>query len=153
MYLQITLAQIQRIFIDEDQSFTVEGNILKATLKGRNRTQKVLEWDTRDIGSGSIHVHYHKLPDESKSNKKESVKPNALYVISDLAEFSRRGFRDLNYSKRYGPKVNNISTKLSKPREIVYTQKFVIVSWRAWVQISSGIFLPSANIYQLKNYK
>lgn len=70
----------------------VKGDILKATLKGWNRTQKVLERDTDDIDSRSIHAYYRKLPDESENNRKKSVKPNALYVVLDLAKLSRGGF-------------------------------------------------------------
>ncbi len=44
-----------------------------------------------DIGSGSIHAHYRKLPDETKSNRIEDVVPDAFVVISDLAEFSQGG--------------------------------------------------------------
>lgn len=40
--------------------------------------QEVLEGDTGDIGRGRIYAHYRKFPDESESNRKETVKPNAL---------------------------------------------------------------------------
>lgn len=125
----------------------VKGDILKATLKGWNRTQKVLERDTDDIDSGSIHAYYRKLPDESENNRKKSVKPNALHVVLDLAKLSRGGFRGLNHSKGYGLEVKNINTRPSKLREIIHAQKLVIIGWWARVRISSGIFLPSATTY------
>ena len=106
-----------------------------------------MEGDIGNIGSRSIHANYRKLPNKSESNKKETVKPDALHVISDLAKFSCGGFRGLNRSKEYGPKVKNISKRPSKGREIVHAQKFVIVGGRARVRISSGIFLPCAITY------
>lgn len=109
--------------------------------------------DTSDMGSGNIHVHYRKLPDDSENNRKETVKPDTLYVILDLAKFSHGRFQYLNRSKGYRPEIGNISTRPSKLREIVYMQKFVILGWRAQIRISTCIFLPFATIYQLDNYK
>lgn len=74
-----------------------------------------------NIGSKSIHIHYHKLPDETKSHKIENVKLNAFVIISNLAEFFLESFLGFNHSKKNRLEVINRGIKLSKPKELVYT--------------------------------
>ncbi len=45
-----------------------------------------------NIGNKSIHTHYHKLPDETKSNKIEGVISDVFVVVLDPDKFSRGGF-------------------------------------------------------------
>lgn len=130
-----------------------KSDILKTILKYYNKIQKVSKRDTSDIGSKNSHTYYRKLPKESESNRKKTVKPYVFLVILDPAEFSCGSFQNLNHSKHYGPEIENISIRPSKSREIIYIQKFVIVGWRVWVWISSGIFLPFVTKYPLDNYK
>lgn len=65
---------------------------MKAILKYWNRMQKISVRDIGNIGSRNIHAHYYKLPDKSKNNKKETMKPNALYIVLDPAKFSCKSF-------------------------------------------------------------
>ena len=82
-----------------------------------------------DIGNESIHTYYYKLSNKSHSNRKEIVKLDILYIISDPVKFSHSGFRGLNHNKRYELEVKNIKIRLNKPKKIVYTQKLIIIGW------------------------
>lgn len=140
-------------YIDKDQSFVCADNILKAILECWNRTQEVSKRDIGKIGSKSIYVDYRKLSNKSKSNRKETVKPNTLNIVLNLAKFFYWSFQSLNYSKKYGWKINNISIRLSKSKKIIYIQKFSIIDWQMWVWIFCSISLPLVIIYLLDNYK
>lgn len=52
----------------------------------------ILEKDISNIVSKNLHTHYYKLPNESRSNKKETMKSNTLNIVSNPAKFSYWSF-------------------------------------------------------------